>query len=194
MFDVDPSSNTDAQILHFIPGRLRIRLERLRDDEAFGRHLEQALTSVDGIHEVSANPVTGNVLIRYDRKNDALLPNLIRQGKAMGFVPDGLDADEVEALVRRYAAVSVNPSLAENIKSVFGAADGAVARATGGSSNLRSLIPVSLFVLGVRSLFSGSLQAIPWYNYFWFAFSAFVVLNPGQKGSEGKSYREGGQV
>ncbi len=49
-----------------IPGKMRIKLDGLKNNKARCAHFMDALTTVPGIHLVSANCYTGNALIHYD--------------------------------------------------------------------------------------------------------------------------------
>jgi hypothetical protein len=52
-----------------------------------------------------------------------------------------------------------------------------VGRITGGL-DLKLLIPMTLLFFGVRSLWTSKQTSPPaWYDFFWFAFSTFVLLN-----------------
>jgi hypothetical protein len=52
-----------------------------------------------------------------------------------------------------------------------------VGRITGGL-DLKLLIPMTLLFFGVRSLWTSKQRSPPaWYDFFWFAFSTFVLLN-----------------
>ena len=47
--------------------------------------------------------------------------------------------------------------------------------------DLTGLVPLSLFGMGTYRLISGAAtQPLPWFNYFWFAFSIFVALEAGK--------------
>ncbi len=49
-----------------VPGRARFKVEGLYQSAMLGRLLEQRLSRGRGIERVSANPLTGNVLVRFD--------------------------------------------------------------------------------------------------------------------------------
>ena len=52
-----------------------------------------------------------------------------------------------------------------------------VAELTGGL-DLKLLAPLALLFLGVRSLWTSKQKTFPaWYDYLWFGFSTFVMLN-----------------
>jgi len=55
-----------AVYFHGIEGRMRIHIAEVKGSQAKAREIKDALCRYDGINNVSANPVTGNVLITYD--------------------------------------------------------------------------------------------------------------------------------
>jgi hypothetical protein len=64
------------------------------------------------------------------------------------------------------------------IGSAFGEINAGVGRLTGGVGSLRDLVPLALFFLGVRSVLVTGKSVFPsWYDYFWFAFSTYFILN-----------------
>jgi hypothetical protein len=54
------------EYVHAINGRLRVKVPEVRRSPAFARRVEDLFRSLDGIREVRANPVTGNVLFLHD--------------------------------------------------------------------------------------------------------------------------------
>jgi hypothetical protein len=48
------------------PGRVRLRIRGLRDDAARAAAVVDALQALPGVRSASANPLTGNALVRYD--------------------------------------------------------------------------------------------------------------------------------
>jgi hypothetical protein len=57
-----------APYIHALDGRLRIKLATVKGSPARAVEIEGRLRSHPGIMHVSANPVTGNVLILYDNQ------------------------------------------------------------------------------------------------------------------------------
>jgi Ca2+-transporting ATPase len=49
-----------------VAGRVRLQIAGMRGAPALANLLERGLTGFGGVHNVSANPVTGNILIHYD--------------------------------------------------------------------------------------------------------------------------------
>ena len=80
---------TDFRIVHFSPGRLRLRLQQVRDEPGFGDQLQQLLTPLEGIRSVRVSRLTGSVLVEFDP--DRLdIPSLLDLGRFLGVVPSDL--------------------------------------------------------------------------------------------------------
>jgi hypothetical protein len=54
------------EYVHAIHGRMRVKVPEVKRSVKFARQIEGWLASMDGVHEVRANPLTGNVLILHD--------------------------------------------------------------------------------------------------------------------------------
>jgi hypothetical protein len=52
--------------LHDIPGRLRVQIPRLKNRPHRCETVTSLLTAVDGVNRVSANGLTGSLLVHYD--------------------------------------------------------------------------------------------------------------------------------
>jgi hypothetical protein len=61
MFDFE-----GIKVSSFVPGRLRLRVERVKRDKAFARTVEERLGAIDGIRKVEINGLTGSVLVSYE--------------------------------------------------------------------------------------------------------------------------------
>jgi hypothetical protein len=51
---------------HHVPGRLRVRISRLKRDMAAAQALRTELLQVEGVSSVSARTATGSIVIHYD--------------------------------------------------------------------------------------------------------------------------------
>jgi len=60
-----------GQIIHRLPGRMRVRIVRLRYDIAYGNDLKQAVNALKGVTEVRINPKASSIIITYQ---DSELP------------------------------------------------------------------------------------------------------------------------
>ena len=52
--------------VHNVPGRLRIKLPRVKERPSAAAAVEDLFADREGVDGVSANPVTGSVVFRYD--------------------------------------------------------------------------------------------------------------------------------
>ena len=72
-----------SSYVHTIKGRLRVNVSCIKRNRLLAAELERQLLSLEGINRVTANPVTGNVLIQYDAErlgHGYLLDWLCQQG------------------------------------------------------------------------------------------------------------------
>jgi hypothetical protein len=176
-----------VHVVHAMPGRVRLKVDKVRGNPAFAKQAQDKLGRVPGIKRVEAKPSTGSVLIYYDAA--ALLAEgalaALTDGFSELFPEIGATATNLglESLIRRLAegetsrAAGPNPEAAGNLMASIQAINAEVARVTGGL-DLKILIPMTLLFLGVRSLWTAKKLAVPaWYDYLWFGFSSFVLLN-----------------
>jgi hypothetical protein len=176
-----------VRVASAIPGRVRLKSAQLRDD-ALGARIAEALDSVDAVTEVAVNVRTGSVLLHYDEKRLDDLPTLIDRAAAFGVLPDEMDPDDLKATLDTHANGAVPRDFNSAVRSVFDSMDTSVKRATDGAIDLKGLVPLSLVGMGTYRLLSGAAtQSLPWFNYFWFAFSVFVALDAGTSPAESGS-------
>ena len=74
-------------VLFFFPGYIRLKIDSIKHNQAYGKKVEDILMKVPGVLKAEANPTTGSLLLRYAPKSidvDAL----ISAGKENGFVPE----------------------------------------------------------------------------------------------------------
>lgn len=56
----------ETQIVHALPGRVRLKLHRLKNNIADAAEIQRDLLKISGIKHVAANPQTSSLLIEYD--------------------------------------------------------------------------------------------------------------------------------
>jgi hypothetical protein len=169
-----------VHIVHFLPGRLRVKVDKVRHNAPFAEEIQRTLTALRGVHRVAVNPVTGSVLVHYDPLTMGALHALEALAETLGLCLDRAALERLEDRLRASANGAnsgVPVSLGTGVEAFFGHLNADVAQATGGWGDLRTLVPLTLFFLGLRSLLLAEKVAFPsWYDYFWFAFSTFIVL------------------
>jgi hypothetical protein len=85
-----------VQIVHAIPGRLRLKFHKLKGNTPLAQEVERRLSVIVWVERVVVNPLTGSVLLLYD-------PGLIVSFNTMEFDEDLLKeaVHELLALARR---------------------------------------------------------------------------------------------
>lgn len=179
------------QIVHFIPGRVRLKCPRLKGNTVLASQIHQTLLALHGIWDVAASPTTGSVLIRYDPAMvDAstmatwdleTLGSLMALAEALGLSMDTLDMDELQRwlhIAQHGMPPDIEPTLSYGVQTALGSMNNGVTQLTGGLTDLRLFIPLTLGLLGVRSLLVTEQLPFPgWYDYLWFAFGTYMALH-----------------
>ncbi len=89
--EVDPSL---PFLVHHIPGRVRFRIYRLKDDPDYAAHLKQFLLAQPGINSVRVNRVAASIAVKYGSTDSSLakiasgLKNLIQQSAKTKLPPN----------------------------------------------------------------------------------------------------------
>ena len=170
------------RVVHAIPGRVRVKMARLKENPALVREVQERLSAVQGIQRVEANPITGSVLILYDPAAFESLPSLLSLAACLSPLFPDLDFSKLEDWFVSENGDGNATALAERLAALFGGLNAKVSETTGGV-DLKFLLPLSLFLLGVRGILVAGEGVFPtWYDLLWFAFGAFFMLNPGVVG------------
>jgi hypothetical protein len=170
------------KVVHALPGRVRLKVPKVKGNQALARKAEKKLAQVPGIKQVEAKANTGSLLLHYD------VEDLCAEA-SMGILEETLGElfPEIEAvsLIAGLACLGKSPgaepglALAEGITGSFRALNAGVSKITGGL-DLKILVPLALIFLGLRGLWQSEKVAAPsWPNLLWFGFASFVMLNRG---------------
>jgi len=57
-----------VKILSFLPGRVKLRIEAVKGEEALAKKATAQIGAIDAIKKIMVDPGKGDVLINYDRK------------------------------------------------------------------------------------------------------------------------------
>ena len=174
------------QIIHFLPGRVRVKLPRLKGNAALAGEVERTLTALQGVRHVETSTTTGSVLVLYEPHLLASLDveavgSVMDLAKVLGLSCEDVDMDALQHWL--YAApngtrAETPTALGSHITAFLDNMNAGVTQITRGWGELRTLVPLTLAFLGLRSLlFTENLPFPTWYDYLWFAFGTFVVLN-----------------
>jgi hypothetical protein len=151
------------RLVHAIPGRVRFKIAELRNDPDRAEQLQQRLASISGIEEAQVNSRTGSVIVWFDPGMLESVEFQLSVASALGISVADIGSDVLQAWTTQYR----NGSTTTEVNHLPVAFD-----------DLRSVVPLLLVLLGLRSLLvTDKLLTPSWYDYFWFAFGSYAILN-----------------
>jgi len=172
------------KVVHALPGRVRLRVAKVKGNPALARQAQKKLAQVPGIRQVEAIPGTGSLLIHYDgdRLFSAASLEILSETLAELF-PEievlSLAAGLASLAETPGAGAATGPPLAAGLTGSLQAANAQLAKLTGGL-DLKLLAPLALILFGLRRLWVAEKATSPsWFDYLWFGFASFVMLNRG---------------
>src|SRR5215510_3179814 len=128
------------QLLHFLPGRVRVRLPRLKGNASLAGEVERTLTALQGIRHVETSTTTGSVLVLYEPHLLTSLDleavgSLMELADALGLSFEEVDMDTLQHWL--YAATNgtraeTPTALGSNITAFFDNMNTGVTQITGG--------------------------------------------------------------
>ncbi len=170
------------KVVHALPGRVRLRVARVKGNPALARQAQERLAQVPGIRQVEAKPGTGSLLIHYDTERLLSLASLEILSATLGELFPEI---EVATLMAGLLSLTETPgartgsAMAVGITDSFGAINTKFGEITGGL-DLKLLAPLALIFFGLRGLWISEKVLSPsWSNLLWFGFASFVMLNRG---------------
>lgn len=154
------------RLVHHHPGRLRVRASAFRHDATPVSAVRLALAGVAAVKGIDHNGLTGSLLIRYQ-------PGAIEPDTLLARIADaaGLDGVVDEATLRREG-----PDLPTRIFRAARALDQVAHEASGGRSDLRTMVPAGLFAAGLLSLVRRP-RLPPWDSLLYWSYVLLVDLN-----------------
>lgn len=75
---------------HYVPGRLHLVCEPLKENEALAQTLQDAIAQIKGVRSAEARPLTGSVIIEFDHFETCpagIIRSLARRGHAVAVTP-----------------------------------------------------------------------------------------------------------
>ena len=170
------------QVVHAIPGRVRVKISRLRENPALARDVQERLSAVQGIERVEVNCLTGSVLILYDRTEFESVDSMLSLAMCLSPLFPDLEFSELEDWLTSANGDGNATPLAERLATLLGSLNTKLGETTGGV-DLKLLLPFTLFLLGIRGMLVAGKGVFPtWYDLLWFPFGTFFMLNPGVVG------------
>lgn len=125
------------EVVHALPGRMRLRMPSLRARARALAEFAASLKRLEGIQDVTVNPVLGTALVRYDAAK--LTPSLVVAAATHGF--------DFETALRNHQSL-----VGGELRALHYAFNQAVMQRTGGVLDLPALMTVLLIVTFVRGI------------------------------------------
>lgn len=125
------------EVVHALPGRMRLRMPSLRARARALAEFATSLKRLEGIQDVTVNPVLGTALVRYDAAK--LTPSLVVAAATHGF--------DFEMAVRNHQSL-----VGGELRALHYAFNQAIMQRTGGVLDLPALMTVLLIVTFVRGI------------------------------------------
>lgn len=170
------------KVVHALPGRVRLKVARVKGNPALARRAQEKLAKVPGIRQVEAKSGTGSLLIHYDSDHLFSLASLEILSATLGELFPEI---EIATLMAGLMSLTENPgagtgaAMAGGITDTFRAINARLGKITGGF-DLKVLAPLALILLGLRGIWTSEKVSSPsWSNLLWFGFASFVMLNRG---------------
>jgi hypothetical protein len=150
-----------AHPVHRARGRLRLRIPARRHDSSFFVRLVEQLSALPGVLQVTADPVTAGVLIRFDPTDAA----------------DPVATIERSGLLRLVESTpTLSPALT-SVRRIVERMDQGLADATRGVGDLRTLTVMLLLILAARQATRGQFLG-PATSLLWSAYELMRFARP----------------
>jgi hypothetical protein len=170
----------EIRVVHAIPGRIRLKVSRLRGNPASAAEIEVRLSALDGVDRVTASPTTGSVVVTYgvaSPRSADIAPELSEAFRKTLF--QGTDSEELRRQLSKHGNGSPESTpLARRVQGLLGSIDRGVERVSHGAVDLRVIVSVTLLCVGLGIVAtSGTIPMPTWYDFVWAGFATFAALS-----------------
>ncbi len=167
-----------GSIVHAIPGRMRIRIPSAKADSKFLDQARAALAALPCVAEVTANPLTGSLLITYAPASQRDFEGTLMTGNGSPLPFDLHRAASPRSSRKRTTRKGESSELAHAITNFVTGLDDAIKDATDNLLDLKTLLPLVLAGLGFTYVRNPKGTPV-WLTLMMFAFTSFTVLHRG---------------
>ncbi|MDF0644228.1 MAG: heavy metal translocating P-type ATPase [Nitrospira sp.] len=92
---------TTVAVIHTSPGRVRLRVDRLKRNRQYAQHIEQSLQSIPSVREVSLSPSIGSLVVQFDSPTTLSAGVWRSMASALGVAPQTFGGLTVNSLTAR---------------------------------------------------------------------------------------------
>jgi hypothetical protein len=141
------------RMVHAIPGRVRLKVAKLRENPPLARVIQDRLGAVRGIRRVEATPLTGSVLVLFDPQAVTAPESLMNLSETLTDLFPGLDLTQLADFVRHsLSEEAASLSWSEVVGDYLAGLTAWLARALAGLADLRIVIPLAFVCFGLPRL------------------------------------------
>jgi hypothetical protein len=138
------------RIVHAIPGRVRLKVDQLKNNPSLAQVIRERLGAVPGIKAVEARPLTASVLVCFDPEAVMSPASLMPLSETLtDLFPDLDQTGLAEFLSQAAGTEAADLSLGERITDFWVGLSGELAGFMGGLVDFRFLIPLVLLFFGL---------------------------------------------
>lgn len=163
-----PAAQAVVYLEHWMPGRARLRVPRPRTSTHV-RRLAGRVARSKHVRNVSANPETGSLLVKFDAEDP--LDLIVDELRLAGF--------EVLSAIQHPSGIRTQSSGAALVRHIMGKANSTLHVKTRGRVDLRLAVPAIYLLLATRNFLRqrGRLRDATWYQLLYWAFDSFFKLH-----------------
>jgi hypothetical protein len=145
-------ADSEIRMVHAIPGRVRLKVAKLRHNPTLARLIQERLGAVPGIQGVEATPLTGSVLVLFDPQAVTAPESLMNLSETLTDLLPGLDLTQWADFVQSLSGEAAGLSWPQVVVDYGAGLKACLARALGGLLDLRIVIPLAFFSFGLPRL------------------------------------------
>ncbi len=171
-----------AKVTHHVRGRIRLRVPAGRTDRNLLEQLQQAISPLSGVCNVTINSSTGSLLVEYDHTQHKDFHQVLTQhGQSenlFALAPPAIsEIDELATSIEREAQFLASHSdLARQIVEGFNRLNQGIRRASNNSVDLKVLLPLGLAIYTILEL-EADVATPLWVTLGMFSFNSFISMH-----------------
>jgi hypothetical protein len=164
------------QIIHSVPGRLRLRLPWLRRESEETTRLADRLVAVPGMLEVEVRARTGSVLCRYDPAR-LDVDRIVQAMKEATGAATVLEAGQQPPRAHPHTVGSTRAAVARELTSLFRDLNDACLRVSDGTVDLPTVAAFGFAAAGAAQIVvRQQIPPPPWFNLGWWGFRLIAMF------------------
>jgi cation transport ATPase len=170
----------DAEIVHHVRGRLRMKIKKAKGDECLLEQIRQAMVSIPGVREVTVNPTTGSIVLNYDPEDHGEFHQRLQDHSQEHICvchPPRLQIDQMaDAIDQEAEFLAEHSHAARAVVTFCKDVDRQIKVASNNTVDLKVLVPLGLAVYTFTAI--GVQAATPiWLTLGLFALNHFVEMH-----------------